>query len=100
MGVETAFMRGLAKAITNPARSAKVLSYLAMAAHGSPYALSGLIRYVTSDDSESQEQHTHTKTSKQLLEDAGEKPGRQMRALKSIQENYSSNPNQPVGAEP
>jgi hypothetical protein len=51
---ETVFMRKLAKAITNPAKSARVVSYLRAGLHGAPYAVYGLSKLVnTEDDPES-----------------------------------------------
>lgn len=90
MAPEAAFLHGLAKAITNPAKSAKVLSYMAMAAHGAPYAVNGLIHYVTEDEEPSDEQltRTHSKTARELSDSVGAKPGQKVKALKDIQKRY------------
>jgi hypothetical protein len=50
VGTETVALKGLAKAMTNPAKSARVLHYMQLAAHGSPYAIYGLSKIVDSEN--------------------------------------------------
>lgn len=53
LAAETVFMRKLAKAITNPAKSARVVHYMQLGMHGAPYAVFGLAKLVNSEsDSE------------------------------------------------
>jgi hypothetical protein len=46
VAMETYTLRKLAKAITNPAKSARVIHYLQMGARGAPYAVYGLAKLV------------------------------------------------------
>jgi hypothetical protein len=55
VGAETIFLRKVASALTNPARSARTLHYLALAAHGAPYAVYGLARVVANEGEEDSE---------------------------------------------
>lgn len=50
VGAETVALKGLAKAMTNPAKSARVLHYMQLAAHGAPYAIYGLSKIVDSEN--------------------------------------------------
>jgi len=50
LGAETVALRGLAKAMTNPAKSARVLHYMQLAAHGAPYAIYGLSKLIDSEN--------------------------------------------------
>jgi hypothetical protein len=50
MAVETATLRGLAKAITNPAKSARVVHYLELATRKAPYAVYGLAKLIGDDE--------------------------------------------------
>jgi hypothetical protein len=70
MAMETYTLRKLAQAITNPAKSARVVHYLQMGARGAPYAIYGLAKLVGGEADEAtpeQRAQTHDVPNKKLL---------------------------------
>lgn len=51
-GAETVFMRKLAKAMTNPAKSARMVHYLRLGARGAPYAAYGFSKLIEDNEPE------------------------------------------------
>lgn len=49
VGGETIFLRKLASAITNPAKSAQVVRYMQMGLRGAPYAVNGLVNVIADE---------------------------------------------------